>query len=91
MTISLLGSQLEQGKTPMVEVLFREMVKNCFGDDISGLDNFVNEMGKPDEEVVAMPITDFVTRVVRLLGRPIKVAEKIGHEIQLMKNFWIAA
>ncbi len=91
-TAALLGALLENGKTPMPEALFREMVKETFAGDETALAAFINELGRPDEEVAAMDAIGLMNRVItRLLARPIKLVEKIGREIQLMKAFWTAA
>ncbi|MCX5666686.1 MAG: hypothetical protein NT036_06625, partial [Candidatus Omnitrophica bacterium] len=91
-TTALLGALLENGKTPMPEALFREMVKESYAGDEAALTAFVNELGRSDEEIAAMDVIELMNRVItRLLARPIKLVEKIGREIQLMKAFWTAA
>lgn len=89
-TIAILARLFEKDKTPMVEALLRYMVKGCLDLDDRGMDAFMNELGRPGDGA-GLTREELVQRVLFLLCYPIKLVEKIGREIQLMKNFWIAA
>lgn len=89
-TITVLARLFERDKTPMVESLLRGMVKGCLDVDDRGMDAFMSELGR-SEDGAGLKRQELVDRILFLLGKTIKVAERIGQEIQLMKNFWIAA
>ncbi|MDP3790561.1 MAG: hypothetical protein Q8R38_00755 [Candidatus Omnitrophota bacterium] len=89
--IAILGRLFEKGKTPMVEALLSDMLKGCLDLDEPARAAFINELGLSDDEVAILSPEDFIRRISRLLGTPLKLVERIGQEIRLMKNFWIAA
>ncbi|MFH1190519.1 MAG: hypothetical protein V1682_07535 [Candidatus Omnitrophota bacterium] len=89
-TIAILARLFEKDKTPMVEMLLKYMLKGCLDLDDSELKEYLNELGKPDDGQ-GLSREALVKRILFLIGKTIKVAERIGEEIRLMKVFWMAA
>ncbi len=89
-TIAILARLFEKDSTPMVESLLRYMVKGCLDVDDKGMETFMSELGRPGDGA-GLKRQELVDRILFLLGKTVKLIEKIGQEIQLMKNFWVAA
>ena len=90
MSIAILARLFERGNTPMVEALLRTMMRGTLGAEDNDMDAFLNELGNPDDGA-GLSRDALAKRILFLLGKTVRVVEKIGEEIRLMKNFWIAA
>lgn len=89
-SIAILARLFEKGNTPIVEALLRTMMKGTLGADDKDMDAFLDVLGNPDDGA-ALSHEALVQRILFLLGKTVRIVEKIGEEIRLMKNFWIAA
>lgn len=91
MTMAILARLFENGKTPMVETLLRGILREHLEVNDEALAKFMNELGASDEEIKKLSPAEVAAHIIHLLGIPIKLVEKIGREIHLMKVFWEAA
>ena len=91
MTIAILARLFENDKTPMVETLLKGMLRECLDVDDEAFTRLVNELGMSDEDINRLTLNEVVHRIAHLLGKPVRLVEKIGREIHLMKVFWMAA
>jgi hypothetical protein len=89
-SIAILARLFEKGSTPTIEALLRTLMKGTLGEDDKELDAFLNVLGNPDDGA-GLSHDALVQRILFLLGKTVRIVEKIGEEIRLMKNFWIAA
>lgn len=89
-SIAILARLFEKGNTPIVEALLRTMMKGTLGTDDKDMDAFLDVLGNPDDGA-GLSREALVQRILFLLGKTVRIVEKIGEEIRLMKNFWIAA
>lgn len=74
----------------MVEMLLRYMIKGCLDVDDKGMNEYFDELGNPNDGQ-GLSREALVKRILFLIGKTIKVVERIGEEIRLMKAFWTAA
>lgn len=91
MTMAILARLFENDKTPMVETLLKGMLRECLDVDDEAFEKFMDELGMSNEEIGRLTSDEVTARIIRFLGIPIRLVEKIGREIYLMKAFWIAA
>jgi hypothetical protein len=89
-SIAILARLFERGSTPTIEALLRTLMKGTLGGDDKELDAFLDVLGNPDDGA-GLSHDALVQRILFLLGKTVRIVEKIGEEIRLMKNFWIAA
>ncbi|OGW93951.1 MAG: hypothetical protein A3G36_04390 [Omnitrophica bacterium RIFCSPLOWO2_12_FULL_45_13] len=89
-TIAILARLFEKNKTPMVEMLLRYMIKGCLDVDDKGMNEYFDELGNPNDGQ-GLSREALIKRILFLIGKTIKVVERIGEEIRLMKAFWTAA
>lgn len=89
-TIAILARLFEMDKTPMVEVILKQMLKDYFNFDDDDARKYFDELGRPGDGQ-GLSREELVGRILFLIGKTFKIAERIGQEIHTMKTLWLYA
>ncbi len=84
--IAVLARLLEKGKTPFVEALLRELLKDHLSMNEAGLEEFIENLSTEDE---SSEMT--IKRVTYFLGNIVSLINKLGEDYRFMKKFWTYA